>query len=107
MPYVATTNGNRIQMRPPANGRKYTLDELREAIGQPGCTIEPVYPRANPDIVFFCDEDGHAKGLPFNYQGTRLYNGIAGMINAHPVVGDIAVFTREEYAFWFATQEAA
>lgn len=64
----------------PANGRSFTLEELRDFIG--GGYIEVQACRAKPGFILVVDEDGKGKGLPWNEAATILL-GIPG----DPVVG--------------------
>lgn len=67
----------------PANGRHYTLEELKKAIG--GGWIEIVHTRDNRLMVM--DEEGKLKGFPINRVATALY--VHGLQD--PIVGDVLV----------------
>ena len=66
----------------------WDLQEKEEAIGA-GC-IEAITPKYvtfyDKPLVFFVDDDGHAKGLPINMAGSILYG---TTVHGHPIVGDI------------------
>ena len=67
----------------PANGRHYTLAELKKAIG--GGWIEIVKTRDGRLMVL--DEEGKLKGFPVNRVATALY--LYGAQD--PIVGDVLV----------------
>jgi hypothetical protein len=68
---------------PSADGRKYTLEELKKAIG--GGYIQIVQTRDNRLMVI--DEEGKLKGFPVNPVATALYRYGA----QDPIVGDVLV----------------
>lgn len=90
MAFIARTDGTRDIIEMPLS-----LEKARELLK--GAYIEVVRPKASPDVVFLCDEDGLAKRLPLNVLGCELYG---SWKNEHPIVGDIIVMTRKEAKGW-------
>ena len=68
---------------PPANGRDYTLAELKKAIG--GGFIEIAHTQDGRIMVI--DDEGKLKGFPVNPVATALY--VYG--EQDPIVGDVLV----------------
>ena len=67
----------------PADGRHYTLEELKKAIG--GGYIEIVHTK--DDRLMVLDEEGKLKGFPVNPVATGLYR----YGYQDPIVGDVLV----------------
>jgi Domain of unknown function (DUF3846) len=68
MAILVTADGHASRYPPPQNGSDYSLEELREAIG--GGYIQVL--AVPPDKLMVIDEDGKAKGLPYNHTATYI-----------------------------------
>ena len=79
---IIHVDGTREECQP-ANGKHYTLEELKKAIG--GGYIEIVKTRDGRLLVI--DEEGKLKGFPVNPVSTALY--FYG--GQDPIVGDVLV----------------
>ena len=79
---VIRVNGTREEYLP-ADGRHYTLEELKKAIG--GGYIEIVHTKDGRLMVM--DEEGKLKGFQINRVATALYR----FGDQDPIVGDVLV----------------
>ncbi len=73
----------------PANGRHYTLQEVRDAIG--GGYIQLCNTKDGRQMAV--DEDGKPKGFPANEAATELYE----FGEQDPIVGDALVFEFSQF----------
>ena len=79
---IIRVDGSRLPY-PPGNGRHYTLEEMKKAIG--GGLIEIVHTKDGRLMVI--DEEGKLKGFPVNQVATALYR----YGDQDPIVGDALV----------------
>lgn len=72
-----------------------TTDDMREIVGGWIETVHPLHAYEDRllerDICFVVDEEGLIKNKDMNVLGTLLYNGIDGLKEASPIVGDIFI----------------
>ena len=85
--YSLNPDGTKTE-RTPANGKKFTLAEMRAAIG--GGYIRLV--QLSKDTYMGVDEDGYMKKLPFNAVATELMGG------REPLVGTAFIFPKKMLA---------
>ena len=85
--YSLNPDGTKVE-RTPANGKKFTLEEMRAAIG--GGYIRLV--TIAKDTYMGLDEDGYMKRMPFNAVASSLYGG------REPLVGTAFIFPKKMLA---------
>lgn len=90
MAQLHRTNGAIEEYPAPANGKDYTLQELRDAIG--GGYIE-ILPLSDGRLMVI-DEEGKPKTLPGNAQATNLYR--QGRDTMDFIVGDALVCEKDQ-----------
>jgi hypothetical protein len=77
-----------------------TMKDLQDAIG--GGYFEFVHTRMLPmvdgvQLMMVVDEDGHAKGLPYNARAAMLYPGPTGIVGDAIIVGEALVADEEQF----------
>ena len=82
MPWIIRANGDQ-EFPTPANGRTWTLKELKKIVGG-SIELHPVPPgRGLKDALMVMNEDGKLRGLP--------PNDVASLLMGMLVVGDVLV----------------
>ena len=84
MAIILKANGQQVGIEP-ANGKDFSLEELKNAIG--GGYIEIVRLQLDKKLIV-CDEDGRSKGLPLNLQASQRYG---NQVNGGDFVGDVLI----------------
>jgi hypothetical protein len=76
----------------PANGKKFTLEELQAAVGGYIEFLEL------PDgSALVCNEDGLSMGLELNLAATQLARRVPGLERSAYIVGNVLHLTRSEF----------
>jgi hypothetical protein len=85
---VIHPNGE-VQIKRPANGEKFTLEELQEMVGG---YIELVHlPRGNGHATAYVNADGKLKGREYNAEASAIY----GREPTDVIVGPMVIVSTE------------
>lgn len=88
------SNGEIIENIEPANGRRFTLEELYKLIN---CdTVERVFIRGT-EAIMIIDENGKLRGRDINPKATRIFHSCGRMNIWDWIAGDALVCTGTQF----------